>query len=112
MLFLADIVTGMGELNRANELASVSVGIIEGSVSSHDCDSCRAALMNAYWVQIEIMLREGEFEQAAASLRKMWQLSGSLTEFEAPTQETWQKFLQEFEEKRQPGKMSLRFRRI
>jgi tetratricopeptide (TPR) repeat protein len=107
--FLADLLTDMGELNRAEEIASVSVGIIEDSVTSHDCDSCRSALMNAYTLQLEIVLREGKFDRAKSCLSQMWKFSRAPAEFEEPSQERLNEFLQEFKGTRALGKNWLRY---
>jgi tetratricopeptide (TPR) repeat protein len=109
--FLADLLIDMGELNRAEEIASVSVGIIRDSVTSHDCDSCRSALMNAYTLQLEILLRAGKFDRAKSYLSEMWKFSQPSAECKEPSQEQLDEFLQEFKENRALGKSWSRYSR-
>jgi len=102
--FLADLLTDMGELKRAEEIVSTSTRIIEGSVLSHDCDSYRSALMDVYTLQLEILLREGKFDQSRECLRKMWDSLRLNAKFEEPQQDKLNDMLQEFRVRRSLGK--------
>ncbi|MCC7530997.1 MAG: hypothetical protein IT342_20930 [Candidatus Melainabacteria bacterium] len=102
--FLADLLVDMNELSRAESIVSTSTGIIADSVLNHDCHSCRSALMGAYTLQLEILLRQGKFEQSRQCLRQMWVSSGSNGEFEEPQPDKLNEMLQEFNVKRTLGK--------